>query len=162
MSRVFNAEEILEVAVQLEQTGAAYYRQAAKFANDDDARRFLEELAEMEDGHELLFEKMRGDPDVLATLLGDPDGEIALYLRAFSEGHVFPKEGTEPKIGPDTDLDDVLSHAITMELRSIAFYQGIKDAVPEELGQEKVNSIIAEERRHVTMLSRQLAALRAE
>ena len=163
MSPAFNAEEILEVAVHIEQTGAAYYRRAASFQKNPAAKRMLEELADMEDGHELLFENLRADPETLSELLGDPDGEIAQYLQAFADGKVFPKESAEvTAIGPDTDLDDVLSHAITMELKSIAFYQGFKDAMGKDNRRDKLSTIIAEERHHVTALSRHLAAIRAQ
>ena len=163
MSSVFNAEEILEVAVQIERTGAAYYRLAASFAENPAAKNMLEELAEMEDGHEMLFENFRADPDVLSELIGDPDGETALYLRAFSESQVFPeKEEALALLKPDTSLDQILRQGITMELKSIAFYQGIKDAIPDHLGADKVTELIAEERKHVTILSRRLAALRAK
>ena len=160
MSPALNAEEILEVAVQIEKMGAAYYRRAAELAENPAAQKMFAELAEMEDGHEIVFENMRADPDVLSQLIGDPEGEAALYLRAFAGGKVFPKE-QEPmsNLDPEMDVIDVLRKAVLMELASIAFYQGIKDALPPNFNTTKLEKIISEERGHVTMLSEQLARL---
>ena len=162
MSPAFNAEEILEVAVQIERTGAAYYRRAASFAKDPVAKNMFTELADMEDGHEIFFENLRADPETLSELLGDPEGEAALYLRAFADGQVFPMESdVASELEPDLDIDEVLRQGITMELKSIAFYQGIKDALTTSINNEKLNRIILEERKHVTSLSRLLAGRRA-
>lgn len=162
MSPAFNAEEILEVAVQIERTGAAYYRRAASFVNDPVAKNMLIELADMEDGHEILFENLRANPETLSEVLGDPGGDIALYLQAFADGQVFPKDlDLVSALGPDLDIDDVLRQGITMELKSIAFYQGIKDSLPTGTDNDKLDRIILEERKHVTSLSRLLAGRRA-
>ncbi len=162
MSPAFNAEEVLEIAVQIEKIGAAFYRRAAEIVDDPAGKIMLEELAVMEDGHEIGFENMRANPDILSMLIGDPEGEAALYLRAFASGNVFPADAD-----PAFELDDtvtvevILSKAIRMELESIAFYQGIKDAMSKELGRDKVEAIIREERRHVIMLTEELALLLA-
>jgi rubrerythrin len=44
-----------------------------------------------------------------------------------------------------------------MEKESIAFYTGIMELVPPEIGKDRVAEIIREEMRHVTMLTAQLA-----
>jgi rubrerythrin len=159
MSAVFNAEEVLEIAVQIEKIGAAFYRRAAEIVKDPAEKKMLEDLAVMEDGHEIGFENMRADPDILSLLIGDPEGEAALYLRAFASGNVFPRDVNSAfDLGDNVTIEVILTKAIKMELESIAFYQGIKDAMSKELGREKVEAIIREERQHVTILSEKLAA----
>ena len=46
-----------------------------------------------------------------------------------------------------------------MEKDSIVFYLGVRDAMPEELGRDKVQMIIREEMRHVAILSDKLVML---
>ncbi|MCP4602979.1 MAG: ferritin family protein [Proteobacteria bacterium] len=160
MSSVFNAEEVLEIAVQIERAGAVFYRRAATLVDDPISKEMLEGLAAMEDGHEIGFENMRADPDTLSILIGDPEGEAALYLRAFASGRVFPKDDNPAsELGPNVTMEEILKKAINMELTSIAFYQGIKNAMPPELGEAKVDEIIQEEMRHVTTLTDKLESV---
>ena len=53
----------------------------------------------------------------------------------------------------------VFHTAIGLEKDSVIFYLGIRDLVPAKLGKDRVNEVIAEEMRHITLLSRQLAAV---
>jgi rubrerythrin len=55
----FNADDIFEIAEQLEQNGARFYRTAAQAMNDEKARDLLLKLAAMEDDHKALFTQMR-------------------------------------------------------------------------------------------------------
>jgi len=56
-------------------------------------------------------------------------------------------------------LEDVLKMAIEAEKNSIIFYTGIKKVVPESLGKESVDNIIAEEMKHIVMLVEKLSNL---
>ena len=49
--------------------------------------------------------------------------------------------------------------AIQAEKDSIAFYLGMKDMVPEELGNNKIDSSIKEEMSHIRILSEKLLDL---
>ena len=165
MTQPFNADEIFEIAEQIERNGAAFYRRAAELALGDKARDLLVGLAEMEDRHEKTFVAMRADvrkqrPDWCADL-ADPDGanQVTLYLRAVAEGKVFDlKSDPAAALSAKESLASILKTAIGLEKDSIVFYLGIKDAVPENLGKDKIDNIIREEMTHITILSRDLAA----
>jgi rubrerythrin len=45
---------------------------------------------------------------------------------------------------------------VTLEKESILFYVGMLDVVPPDLGRNKLEAIIAEEKRHIVTLSRKL------
>ena len=166
MTQPFNADEIFEIAEQIERNGAKFYRRAAEFVLGDKACELLGELAEMEDRHEKTFAAMRADllkkhPGWSADL-ADPDGEneATLYLRALAEGRVFDlRVDPSTLLSGEEALDSILKTAIGLEKDSIVFYVGIKDAVPADLGRDKVDEIIREEMTHITTLSRQLSAL---
>lgn len=165
MTQPFNADEIFEIAEQIERNGAAFYRRAAELVLGDEARALLVGLAEMEDRHEKTFAAMRADvrkqhPDWSADL-ADPEGanQVVLYLRAIAEGKVFDLQSDPSAALSSTEsLASILKTAIGLEKDSIVFYLGIKDVVPESLGKDKIDGIIREEMTHITILSRELAA----
>ena len=160
MSHAFNAEEVLEIAVQIEKNGAAFYRRAAEILEDPAAKNMLEELAVMEDGHEITFENMRGDPDLLSQLLGDPDGPVTSYLKALAGGHIFNKsENPAAVLKKGVSVKEVLKKALQLEMTSIAYYHGIHEKMPRELGKHKIGDIIHEEMDHVAMITKMLSAL---
>jgi rubrerythrin len=165
MSIPFNADEVFEMAEQIERNGARFYRRAAEGTAEQGNRQLLLDLAVMEDEHERTFASMRAhlpDAEQGATVF-DPDGQAALYLRAMADGYVFDvkTDPTELFTGKET-MEDILQKAIGMEKDSIVFYLGIKELVPERLGKGRIDAIIREEMNHITSLSKRLAALRHE
>jgi len=161
----FNADEIFEIAQQIELNGAAFYRRAAELSAAPDARALLASLADMETHHERVFAVMRDDlwredPEWLAKML-DANGasETALYLQAIADGRVFDFKGDPAaSLTESTSLASILQVAIGLEKDSIVFYLGIKAAMPEGVGKEKLEDILREEMTHISLLSRQLAA----
>jgi rubrerythrin len=153
----FNADEIFEIAEQIERNGAKFYRAAAKNIDDIDKKNFLIRLAEMEDEHEQTFKTMRSqltqDEKIVTTF--DPEGESEKYLRALADTRVF----YEKKIDT-TSLEDIFKTAITAEKDSIVFYLGMKDVIPEHLGKQKLDGIIKEEMSHIRLLSKELLELK--
>ena len=57
-------------------------------------------------------------------------------------------------------LEAILKAAILAEKDSIVFYLGMKDLVPENLGQSHLDNIIKEEMSHIKLLSHRLVANR--
>ena len=55
----FNAEEVLEMAIRIENNGAVFYRKAAGLQPKAETKNFLEGLARMEDGHKNIFSEMK-------------------------------------------------------------------------------------------------------
>ena len=87
----FNADDIFEMAEQIERNGAKFYRTAAEKVADSSAKELLLWLAGMEDEHEKTFALLRADlskKEKAATVF-DPEGESALYLRALADIEVF-------------------------------------------------------------------------
>ena len=153
----FNADEIFEMAEQMERNGEKFYKSAADTIDDEAHKKLLLELAVMEVDHEKTFKAMRSDlkaAEKSATVF-DPEGEAALYLRALVDTRVF----FEKKVDVSS-MEKVLKAAIEAEKDSIVFYLGMKNAVPEKLGQDRIEAIIKEEMGHIRLLSRELAQLK--
>lgn len=149
----FNADEVFEIAEQIERNGAKFYRSIAEKINDTNKKQLLANLAKMEDEHEQIFKTLRSklstDEKIQTTF--DPEGESERYLRALADTRVFYEKNVIP-----TSLEDILKFAITIEKDSIVFYLGMKDIVPDHLGKQKLDDIIKEEMSHVNLLSMEL------
>lgn len=156
MASTYSAEDVFEIAIQIEKNGAAFYRQAANLRQDPSEKALLESLAGMEDEHRECFEKMKAQRFVLekAQNVFDSETERALFLRAMADEH--GGEG-HPDIaglftGEET-IQEIIKTAIDLEKESILFYLGLKELVPPEMGREKIDPIIDQEKKHLVQLT---------
>ncbi len=156
MGNEFNANDIFEIAKQIEINGAKFYRDAADQVDGDGHKQFLTELAEMEDSHEQIFADMQKNlsEDETKALTFDPDDENALYLKALADTRVFFE-----KEAPGADMKKILTSAIAAEKDSIVFYLGIEEMVAQNAGKSKVDDIIKEEMGHIKLLAEKLVEL---
>ncbi|WP_022669219.1 ferritin-like domain-containing protein [Desulfospira joergensenii] len=156
MPNEFNADDIFEIAVKIEQNGAAFYRDAAQRVEGQENKNFLQDLARMEDEHEKIFADMKvslGRDESFSTTF-DPEDENALYLKALADTRVFFGKET-----PAADFKGILGSAIQTEKDSIAFYLGMKELVPVKLGRSRLDDIIKEEMSHIRLLAGALSRL---
>jgi len=89
--------------------------------------------------------------------------EGALYLAATADTH--GGEGSpavaDTLTGEET-MEQILQIAIELEQKSILFYVGLRDLVPENLGRDRVDTIIEEEKGHVAALMREMERVKAD
>lgn len=157
MANEFNASDIFDMAVKIEQNGAVFYRDAATMMTEKNHKAFFLELAKMEDEHEQTFLVMKqqlSEQDSQMTTF-DPDNENVLYLKALADTRVF-----FDKPLPQEDMTHILNSAIQTEKDSIAFYLGMKELVPDSLGKSKIDHIIKEEMSHIRIIAAKLADFR--
>jgi len=161
MGVTFNADEVFEMAEQIERNGVKFYRAAADKLPA--GRQVLLDLASMEEEHEKTFADMRAQLSgrEQEPMVFDPNDEAQMYLQVAADGNVFDTktEPTEKLKGIDTP-EDILKMAINMEKDSIAFYAGLKEWVPPRAGRDKIEGIIREEFGHIATLSEKLSALK--
>lgn len=152
----FNADDIFEMAEQMEKNGAAFYREAAANVEMDTFRQMLQDLAVMEDEHERTFASMRAELSTAekAGTVFDPSDESALYLKALVDTKVFFKKEIDL-----SSMREILKAAIEAEKDSIVFYLGMQEAVPAGRGKSRLGAIIKEEMSHIRLLSAKLVAL---
>ena len=157
MSFVFSADEIFEMAEQLEKNGAKFYRTAAGDVQDPSVKDLLLKLASMEDGHIEAFASMRSElsEKVKEAPTFDPDNEAGLYLKSLADTRVFFDKEIDT-----SSLEKILKAALTAEKDSIVFYLGMKDVVPDYLGKNKLEEIIKEEMKHITLLNNRLTDIK--
>lgn len=153
MAYNFSADEIFEMAKQIERNGVIFYRNAANSVEGAKEKSFLMDLADMEETHERIFEEMQKElaEKEKDSQVFDPMEESILYLKALADTRIFFKKET-----PKNDMKGILKSAIEAEKESIVFYVGMKEMVKGELGKKRVDGIIKEEMSHIRQLSGKL------
>ena len=166
MGYEFNADEIFELAEQIERNGAMFYRRMADKLSDVPISQLFLDLAAMEDEHEKVFISMRADlsDKEREPTVFDPEGESSLYLRALADLRVFDEKATEDFVLPEElaekdKMKKVFREAINREKESIVLYVGMKELLPANLGKNKIDDIIKQEMEHIRLLSNRLMSL---
>lgn len=157
MSFDFNADDIFEMAEQIERNGVAFYKTASENVADPQSRKLLTDLSQMEEQHVKFYASMRAtlsEKEKTVTVF-DPENEGIQYLRALADTRVFFEKTINMK-----SMKDILKAAIEAEKDSIVFYLGMKDVVPEGMGKSRIDAIIKEEMGHIRLLSKELVALK--
>jgi len=141
---IFNAGDVIQFAIRIEENGEKFYRDAERAAKDEAAKQLFKRLADEEIAHKAIFQKMFEQIDCLVSEGEDYDGEYLSYLCGYIDGRVVFEAGATA--GGETLA--VLDAAIQRELNSVLYYEGLKAFVPVVL-----DDIIDEERRHFADLS---------
>eukprot|EP00767_Chilomastix_cuspidata_P006407 gnl/Chilomastix_cuspidata/6780.p1 GENE.gnl/Chilomastix_cuspidata/6780~~gnl/Chilomastix_cuspidata/6780.p1 ORF type:complete len:167 (-),score=25.93 gnl/Chilomastix_cuspidata/6780:465-965(-) len=149
----FNADEVFEMAIEIEVKGQEFYKKAAADAGNDEVKAILLDLAAMEVDHENTFKEMKKEltSSEKDSNVFDPENEAAAYLKALADTKVFYDKEIDTK-----SVKEVMKAAITSEKDSIVFYLGIKQLVPEKKGQDRLDEIINEEMSHIRIITQKL------
>jgi len=157
----YNADEVFEMAEQMERNGHRFYLDAAERAKDVSLARLLKRLADMEKDHEELFAGMRRElAEGTSQLAFDPDSDAVHYLQAVADTQVFNVYGDlAQRLQEAQSQEEVLRLGIALEKESVVYYVGVRDLVPQELGRGNIDWLIEQEMSHVTDLAAQLGKL---
>jgi rubrerythrin len=162
MSTAFNADEVFEMAEEIERNGAKFYREAAANAANREIKEMFLNMASMEDAHLRTFREMREDltEQEKGETAYDPYNEATLYLQALADSKGFEgmKSPTQKLTGKES-IRELFEIAIGAEKNSVLYYVGLKNLVPADAGRDKIEAIIREEVRHVADLRRRLTAM---
>jgi len=153
MGSLFDATDIVQFAIRIEENGANFYRFAVQLTKDDDVKKIFERLAEEEVKHGKTFSR------IFAAMEKSPpppelfEGEYGAYLRSYVDNAIiFKKDALDKELALVKDTVGALDFAIRRELDSITYYHEIK-AVLGAGNFEAVDKIIAEERKHYCLLT---------
>lgn len=152
MSISFSGSELINIAIDIERRGVAFYDTMARStesAATGDAFRYL---ADMERQHIQTFQDMLTEADKL-QLLESYTQEHAAYLVALVDSAVFTDDLATGEMVTRTDSDiEALELAISAEKDSVLFYYEMRDIMPRPT-HPTINRIIAEEKSHLRQLS---------
>lgn len=157
MSFSYNADNIFEMAEEIERNGAKFYKDAAEIISKPEIKNLLNSLSAMEIDHEKTFAEMRTklNKEEKGSTAFDPYNEESDYLKSLADTKVFYDKEIDL-----TSPREVLKAAITAEKESILFYLGMKGFIPESFGKKWIDEIIEEEKKHITLLSSHLIAFK--
>jgi len=153
MAVLFSGCEILEVALQIEKTGQAFYEELSKCAKTKGVEEVARFMADEEGKHHEKFKVMQ---EALACENYTPSetypGEYEAYVKALADSRVFTEEHEIReecrRLGNDSDA---IQMAIGLEKDSIIFYNEMARFVRES-DKETIAKIVDEERAHVAKL----------
>ena len=146
----FNAAEIYEFAVRIEENGEQFYRRVASISEAPKVRELFTLLADEEIKHKKTFQGLLSKIEQYDPPESYP-GEYFEYLRAYADNIIFTSllnKELPDKIAPAVAVD----FGIRRELDSITYYLEVKNLVPDTQ-KAKIDAIIEEERRHFLKLS---------
>lgn len=150
-----NAADVFETAIRIEHDSAAFYRKAAHLAEEEELRRQLRALADMEEDHAAEFKELKKlllEPGTKGEWF-EPESDAVGYLRAFARDAYFNVTVDASQFfAQQPTKKDVLSFALERERDSILFYTGIQATIPKKKDREKVEAIILQEMGHVGLL----------
>ncbi|MBD3420448.1 MAG: rubrerythrin [Chitinivibrionales bacterium] len=162
MALAYNAHEIYQIGIGIEENGKKFYDTACLLSDDEDAQKLFSELAAWENTHITLFTELQ---NALAehdgkTELFDPDQETLKYLKAAADSHVFVQSIDVEKLVRDCDNPiDILKLALRFEKDSVVVYSTMKDIVPETMGKSRIDRLIREEIMHVSFITDKVKTL---
>ena len=151
---LLNEMEAIKIAVSIEEGGLAFYRAAAQSARDPETAKVFDSLARAEAAHKEIFLEMQDEIASAGRSLGFTDApEVDAYIRQLVKTNVFGSPEEAAQKGRNTSLAEALDLGIQAERDSILFYSALVDATADKTTHKALERLIAEERRHLVILS---------
>ncbi len=147
--------EILQDAIKLEQDGEQYYEMAAEQAQNPLAKNTFSALAEQEQQHARIVEQYYdavagGGTRPAAASIREQGYSLMSTAREIFEKARADLAGGTPAA---EDLHDVYEHAMEMERRSIALYQGGAEQAADDEQRDLFDYLVEQERGHLKLLA---------
>jgi rubrerythrin len=152
MGNIFSASEILEIGIQIEINGRAFYEALAAKAKGKVAGEIFSFLAGEEERHIGVFEGMLAKAQRNVPAESYPQ-EFSEYMKELAGEHVFTRKGSGEEAAKAIRSDkEAVEKGIGFEKDSIVFYEGIKKSVPA-YDQKIIDGIIEQEKIHLVKLT---------
>jgi rubrerythrin len=153
-SHTFNLKEIIEMAIQIETAGAAFYKRLTELAEDPVTRDLFKHLEDAEYQHIADFKQvLESALSRQGQLEYSTTEEDLLYLRAFASRRIFTStqdavEKAEALKGPIEAID----MALDFELKSVGFYKEMAEIIEDPADSESVRELERQEKGHAANL----------
>lgn len=149
---IFEAAQVLEMAVKIEKHGEAFYRAAVEKTEDPKIRELFQDLAEEERVHRRVFEGMMEAVDSAPQQMGDELREYASFLEVALDHAVFSGKDKALQMAEEADdRDAALRAAMGFEKDTMLFYYDLREMVGDR-DREAISDIIQEEKKHLFRL----------
>jgi rubrerythrin len=150
---LLEAADVVDLAMQLEQNGEAFYRAVAKKTASGEIRSLFEDLADQEVQHYAVFAEMRQSARH-KSLMSDDEWEWYLsYLNTTVDSALF--QGPDKALAAAQDVTDekeAIRMAIGFEKETLLFFHDLRELVSGD-DRTFVTRIVDEEKRHIRRLA---------
>ena len=163
MEQILTAEEIFGIGVEIERNGKAFYEAAAAGASGAGIKELLNMLSAWETKHIELFSRLLESipAEIRNQNLYDPENEIALYVKATADNHIFVKNSNTGELVASCKTPvDILTMALSFEKDSVVFYASMREVVGERQGRDEVDRLIHEELMHISFITREMQKIK--
>ena len=149
MAEKFAGSEVLQMAVELERNGKAFYDSVIRVVKEEKVRDIFQFLSDEEVRHEKVFKEMLEEVEPELPASPYDDTEMILYFRSLIDKKIFPGEDEGRSMKKDlSDPVAALRIALSMEKDSVLFYHELLPMTREK-DRETMERIIEEERDHI-------------
>jgi rubrerythrin len=153
---MFTLSDLKDIAIQIERNGMEAYRSASQRIVDPETAAVVAMMAEEELRHLKWFEQLSTGTD---TPSEHPEIEAMgrSLLKEMMDSRTFSL-GSEP-LQRAADVSAALSQSLAFEEDTILFYNTLGAFIETQAEKNQLAAIIAEERRHVQLIERMMAAI---
>ena len=159
MGFAFNANEVFQMAIEIEENGRLFYQKAREAVEDPEVKRIFSDLEQQEVEHREKFTALKAELPKSAqeSTVWDPQGETDQYLKMTADMHVFRAASpVEEQLAQVKSTVDALKLAIQFEKDSIIFFLLMQEETEKGKGKELISQLTDEERAHLRQLSKEL------
>jgi len=154
---LLTGDEIIEIAVRLEENGEVFYNAAAEKATTPAVKALFEELAVQEQYHRQAFQQM-GRGVVELALTDEQWEDFQSYTGALLQNSFFAKPENALNVAAKAeDERSALQAALDFEKEAMLFFYELQDVV-KGADKEVAGRIVQEEKQHIARLSGILSA----
>ena len=152
-----DVKKAIQTAIQMEKDGYSFYMKAAAQTSSEMGRSVFESLADDEELHLNVFEKLFEDK------VGNDDwDDLVNSSKKYAELKIFPKDLTDAEaVSPDTNELDALNFAMNSEQEAIDYYTKIREDTEDAEVKKIIDEIIEQEKSHYMILQEEFSHLSA-
>lgn len=163
----FNADELMELAIQIEKNGKEYFTAMAERSANPEVKKIFEYLCREEQSHLEHFVQIRNklaesrqDGFEIADEYNSP--EMMNYLDAMFDGRVFPNLVSHNELAAEIKSDEqAIYHAIGFEKDTVLFFSEILSLLGRDDENYKlIEELIRQEKIHIARLYTLLGSIK--
>ena len=155
----FNATEVFDIAIKIEENGKRFYDRGREIVKDPEVQKLFAELSVEEIKHKEKFTTLKSQLPASAAsgAVFDPNRELDLYIKMMADQHVFiSTESVDAQLDQIREARDALKMAVDFEKDSVIFFLTMQDATEGAKGKEFIGSLVKEEQEHLRRLTLEL------
>jgi rubrerythrin len=153
---LFTAAEALQMAMEIETNGEAFYQAVAAQTANPDVKALFEDLAVQERGHYRVFERMLEEVKPAPEFPAADYDEYKTYLQTTLDNALFAGPDKALTMADEAqDWEAAIRVAIGFEKDTLLFFYDVREMV-SEADREAISGVIREEKRHLRQLAKKL------